>query len=174
MSDISQPLKTRRGVALYKNNPFVVKDILSRRITNTPGDMALVLQNGEKVADVAGFWQYEEVDSTKFVKLFVSGVRALKELTSAGAKVFEVLYTKIQESPNSERVYISFASVDQTLSPMSAKTYQRGMGELVSKGFIAGTPEQGWYWLNPAYIWNGDRLAFMKEYRRKKPPKDLD
>ena len=40
------------------------------------------------------------------------------------------------------------------------------MAELTEKGFIAATPVQGWYWLNPSFVWNGDRLAFVKEYRK--------
>ena len=53
---------------------------------------------GEIQTQIAGFWEAEEVDSTKFVKLFVRGVKALKELTGAGTKVFEVLYLRVQEN----------------------------------------------------------------------------
>jgi hypothetical protein len=50
---------------------------------------------------------------------------------------------------------------------MSEATYTRGMRELIEKGFLAATPNIGLYWLNPSFIWNGDRLAFVKEYWRK-------
>jgi hypothetical protein len=49
---------------------------------------------------------------------------------------------------------------------MSEATYTRGMKELTEKGFIAATQVQGWFWINPAYLWNGDRLAFVREFRR--------
>ena len=49
---------------------------------------------------------------------------------------------------------------------MSEATYTRGMRELTEKGFIAATTVQGLYWLNPSFVWNGDRLAFVKEYRK--------
>jgi hypothetical protein len=60
---------------------------------------------------------------------------------------------------------------------MSNPTYDRGMRELIEKGFIAATPSQGMFWLNPSFVWNGDRLAFVKEYsnassRAKKLEKD--
>ena len=33
---------------------------------------------------------------------------------------------------------------------------------------------QGMYWLNPSFVWNGDRLAFVKEYRKaSSKPKDV-
>lgn len=165
---MTKPQATRRGVALYDTNPFMV-DIVTktRRVTNKRGDMMLLNnETGEIQSNIAGFWEAEEVDSTKFVKLFVQGVKALKELSGAGTKVFEVLYSRVQENIGKDQVFMAFSSVDQALTPMSNPTYDRGMREILEKGFIAATPTQGWYWLNPSFVWNGDRLAFVKEYRK--------
>lgn len=170
------PTQTRRGVTIYTANPFMAEtDVQSktRRITNKRGDMMLVSNEGEIVSNVAGFWEAEEVDSTKFVKLFVRGVKALKELTGAGTKVFEVLYLRVQANIGKDQVHMAFAAVDQALTPMSNPTYDRGMRELIEKGFIAASPVQGWFWLNPSFVWNGDRLAFVKEYRRAAKPRDV-
>jgi hypothetical protein len=41
------------------------------------------------------------------------------------------------------------------------------MRELIDKGFVAPTEAVAWYWLNPDFMWNGDRLAFVREYRKK-------
>ena len=163
-----KPNATRRGVSLYEKNPFMFDvDVRTRRVTNKSGDMMLVnSQTGEIQSQIAGFWQGEEVDSTKFVKLFVQGVKALKELTGAGTKVFEVLYLRVQEAIGRDQIYMAFSSVDQALTPMSSPTYDRGMRELIEKGFIAATPSQGMYWLNPSFVWNGDRIAFVREYRK--------
>ena len=160
--------QTRRGVALYEKNPFMLDvSTKTRRVTNKRGDMMLVNSGtGEIQSNIAGFWESEEVDSTKFVKLFVQGVKALKELTGAGTKVFEVLYLRVQEAIGKDQIYMAFSSVDQALTPMSHSTYKRGLSELIEKGFIAATPSQGLYWLNPSFVWNGDRLAFVKEYRK--------
>lgn len=164
--------QTRRGVAVYDANPFMMEvSTRTRRVTNKRGDMMLVsAETGEIQAPVAGFWEAEEVDATKFVKLFVKGVKALKELTGAGTKVFEVLYLRVQEAIGKDQVFMSFSAIDQALTPMSFSTYKRGMAELMEKGFIAATPMQGIYWLNPSFVWNGDRLAFVKEYRRSASP----
>lgn len=161
--------QTRRGVALYEKNPFMMDmTTRTRKITNKRGNMMLVNSNtGEIQSEIAGFWEAEEVDSTKFVKLFLNGVKALKELTGAGTKVFEVLYLRVQKHVGKDQVFMSFASVDQALTPMSEATYTRGMRELMEKSFIAATPVQGWFWLNPSFVWNGDRLAFVQEYKRK-------
>jgi hypothetical protein len=165
----------RRGVAIYGENPFLPEiNTKTRRITNKRGDMCLVSsETGEIQSSVAGFWESQEVDSTKFVKLFVRGVKALKELTGSGTKVFEVLYLRVQESIGKDQIYMSFSAVDQTLTPMSNPTYDRGMRELIEKGFIAATPQQGMFWLNPDFVWNGDRIAFVKEYRKTKIDKAI-
>jgi hypothetical protein len=129
--------------------------------------MMLVSNEGELVSNVAGFWQMEEVDSTKFVKLFVNGVKALAELTNAGAKVFELLYTEMQKKPNEDSVYLSFTGIDKNAKSLSRSTFTRGISELIEKKFIASMPAVGWYWINPDFVWNGDRLRFVQEYRKK-------
>ena len=175
MTELTTPQQTRRGVAVYEENPFMMEvQTKTRRVTNKRGDMMLVSNEGEIVSNVAGFWEAEEVDATKFVKLFVKGVKALKELTGAGTKVFEVLYLRVQENIGKDQVFMAFSSVDQALTPMSEATYTRGMRELVAKGFIAATPTQGWFWLNPSFVWNGDRLAFVKEYRKASSKKAIE
>ena len=148
MTEQAEPMLTRRGVALYEKNPFMMEmTTRTKRVTNKRGDMMLVSSDneGELVSNVAGFWERKEVDSTKFVKLFINGVKALKELTGAGTRVFEVLYLRVQENIGKDQIYMSFNAVDQALTPMSEATYNRGMRELIKKGFIAATPNIGLY-----------------------------
>ena len=162
--------KTRRGVRVYDSNPFLQSGLVkpkTKRITNKRGDLMVVGETGEIVAPIAGFWQAEEVDSIKFVKLYVNGVRAFKDLTNAGTRVFEVLYLEVQKAIGRDRVYLSFTTLDPSVKNLSQATFTRGMRELIDKGFVAPTEAVAWYWLNPDYLWNGDRLAFVREYRRK-------
>ncbi len=121
---------------------------------------------GEIVAPAAGFWMAEEIDSTKFVKLYINGVKAFKELTSAGTKVFEVLYLEVQKGIGKDVIWLSFSEIDQSITPMGKATFMRGMRELIEKDFLAESTTQSKYFLNPDFLWNGDRLAFVKEYRK--------
>ena len=107
------------------------------------------------------------MDNAKFIKLYVNGVKAFKDLKGPGTKVFELMYLEMQRNIATDRVFMSFSAVDQTLNPVSMATYKRGMAELIAKSFLAPTPVQGWYWLNPDFVFNGDRLAFVREFRRK-------
>jgi hypothetical protein len=161
---------TRRGVALYDVNPFIPGTAIktkTRRVTNKRGDMMLINANtGEVQAPIAGFWEAEEVDSTKFIKLFVNGVKALAELTNAGTRVFELLYIEMQNNIGKDQIYLSYSGLDKNLKAISRSTFSRGLAELIEKRFIAAMPAVGWYWVNPDFIWNGDRLAFVKEFKR--------
>lgn len=169
-----EPIKTRRGLAVFAENPFLVEPkTRTKRIANKQGNMMLINGDGEIKSHVAGFWHGEEVDSEKFVKLFAKGVRAFAGLSSPGAKVFEVLYIQMQKFIGKDSVFMAFSCVNQSTNPMSDATYQRGMKDLVENGFIAAAPDQGWFWINPAFVWNGDRLAFIKEYKRVDTPRRI-
>lgn len=160
--------KTRRGVTLHDSNPFInpaLATFRTRRITNKKGDMMVVSKETDKVvAPIAGFWHAQEVDNAKFVKLYVSGVKAFCDLTGSGTKVFELLYLEVQNNIGKDQIFLSFSRIDQTATPIAPATYKRGIAELIAKGFVAATQTQSLYWLNPDYMWNGDRLAFVREY----------
>ena len=134
---------TRRGIELYEKNPFLSDAEVStrtRRVTNKRGDMMLVSsETGEITAPIAGFWEAEEVDSTKFIKLFVRGVKALAELSSSGTKVFELLYLEMQNNIGKDEVYLSYTDIDDNLK-VSRSTFSRGISELIEKRFIAAKP----------------------------------
>lgn len=168
---MTQQHETRRGVALHADNPFMAQvgmQLKTRKVMNRRGDMMLVSsETGEIQSQIAGFWEAEEVDSTKFVKIFVNGVRALAELTNAGTRVFELLYLEMQNNIGKDTVYLSYTGIDQRQKTISRSTFSRGLAEIIEKKFIAAQPAIGWYWVNPDFIWNGDRLTFVKEYRKK-------
>ena len=169
---MSQDKETRRGVSLHSENPFMANARIAtktKRVTNKRGDMMLLSNDGEVVSNVAGFWTTEEVDSTQFLKLFVNGVKALAELSNPGTKVFELLYCEMQNNIGKDQVYLSFTAIEH-ITTMSRATFKRGMAELIDKKFIAAMPAVGWYWVNPDYLWNGDRLAFVKDYVKQKSP----
>ena len=51
---------------------------------------------------------------------------------------------------------------------MSEKTFQRGLKELLERGFLS-PKAPNLFWVNPALFFRGDRVLFLKEYRRIKP-----
>ena len=174
MTEISSS-KSKRKVERYAKNPFVEGALVNtkvgvRKIIDQRGEkMMIVSQETGEIVAPAGFWQMQEVDKSQFVKLYVNGVKAFRELTGAGTKVFEILYLRMQDRPGQDQAMMTFPSVDQGSTPMSEATFYRGMRELIEKGFLAESTVPGMYFINPDYLWNGDRLAFVKEYRVRKP-----
>jgi hypothetical protein len=172
--------KSRRGLEQYTENPFLKNALITtktktKRMLNKKGDMMITSRDsGEIITPIAGFWHAEQVDNTKFVKLYINGVKAFKDLTSAGTKVFEILYLAIQKGIGKDVIWLSFTEIDQIVTPMAKATFMRGMRELIEKGFIAESITQNKYFINPDYIWNGDRLTFVKEYYKSKPIEFID
>lgn len=172
MSESETVFKSRRaGVVRHMSNPFLSAvaentRVGTKRITNKAGDKCMIVSEatGEILAP-AGFHEVIEVDRTQFVKLYINGVKAFQGLKAAGAKMFEVLYRTIQERPGQDRVYMHYHTIDQAITPISRATFDRGMNELLDKKFIAEALEPSMYYVNADYMYNGNRLAFIKEYR---------
>lgn len=178
MSDAVEVVKSRRGAIRHANNPFMSvaaaqSKVGQRRIANKRGDKFMIVSEGGEVVAPAGFHEVVEVDKTQFVKLYINGVKAFQGLKSAGAKVFELIYRAVQDRPGTDRIYLHFMGIEQAITPISRATFDRGMGELINRGFIAESMEPGMYYLNIDYLFNGNRLAFIKEYRIKSDDEQL-
>ncbi len=173
MAEKNDGLLSRRGQPKYKENPFLEKALTTtktrtRKISSTSGErMMVVSEDSGEVIGPAGFWQTEEVDQTQFIKLFVNGVKALKELSAAGTRVFELLYLEMQKNIGKDQIHLSFAGIDPAINDIKERTFYRGMQELVEKGFLAESVVMNLYFVNPDYVWNGDRLAFVRTFRLK-------
>lgn len=163
-------VKSRRGATRHVENPFVAKAAANsrsgtKRISNKAGDKFMIVSEQGEVMAPVGFHQVVEVDKTQFVKLYVNGVKAFQGLKSAGARVFELIYRAVQDSPGTDRIHLHFMEIDQVICTISRATFDRGMTELLEKEFIAEAMSPGLYYLNIDYMFNGNRLAFVKEYR---------
>lgn len=162
--------KSRRGMPIYKENPFI-KDALvatkqgTKRITNKTNDRMMIVSDQGEIIAPAGFHQVVEVDKTQFVKLYINGVKAFQGLSNPGTRVFEILYRMVQSTIGKDTIFVHYNEVDQSITPISRATFDRGMKELLEKKFIASTASPGVFYLNIDYMFNGNRLAFIKEYR---------
>lgn len=171
--------KSRRGFLRYKENPFLLPTVTntksgSKKVTSNKDKLLIISEDTGEYLAGAGFFHYQEVDKTQFLKLYINGVKALTELSSAGTKVFEVLYRTVQENINKDRILLAFDLIDQKVVSISESTFYRGMKELIEKKFIAETTTQNLYYINPDYIFNGDRLSFVKTFLKSNDPKKIE
>lgn len=85
---------------------------------------------------MAGFWTAKQVDSTQFIKLYVNGVKAFTDLSTKGAKVFELMYYEIQNSIGKDKIYLNFSTIEKDKIKISKTTFYDGLNELVEKNFL--------------------------------------
>lgn len=52
---------------------------------------------------------------------------------------------------------------------MSIPMMKRGLNELVKYKIVAPSAKIGAYYINPNFIFNGDRVRFITEIKRKRP-----
>jgi hypothetical protein len=130
-----------------------------------------------EITAVATIHTIEEKDDAEFVKVFASGIKAIYDLTKTASRVFQTVLEAYQAEPMSrgfvDSVYLAW--FDGGLSGrdvgMSDDTFQRGMKELLSKGFLSPRGPNV-FWVNPSLFFKGDRVLFLKEYRRKVSSED--
>jgi hypothetical protein len=113
------------------------------------------------------------VDKEQFVKVLMKGLKQGFTLNRAGQEMFWILMNLIaEEAMGKDEIYIPymerFTFKDGTVSPpLSTTKFYDGLESLRTAGFIAKHRRRGWYWINPAMVWNGDRVRFVEEYQLK-------
>jgi hypothetical protein len=162
----------KRGFPVYRTNPSVPQanglPTRSRRFNVPGGNAAVIVDNtsGEiKGIGGMGFWWEEEVDSSRFVKLFLDGIKQAAGLSKTGIQVFELVYMQMRAHPGSDEIKLNqYVAKDHGLSD---RTYQRGVRELLEKEFLYRSPSDGVFFVNIRFMFNGDRLAFVRSYHLK-------
>jgi hypothetical protein len=164
-----QAVDERYGVPVYQSNPSVPSETEIKRskraqigtdmrglvVDSSSGE---ILGHGGAIA-----YEWEEVDKERFVKLYLAGLKQAAGLSKAGLAVFETVYSQVRERPGQDTVPLD--SYSSSLHPV---TYRRGLRELLEKEFLFRSPNPGLFFVNIRFMFNGDRLAFVKGYKLKK------
>ena len=156
-----------------------MQTIIGNRIITAKGDenkKFIVSPNTGEIEGYSGFYTRQEVDKTHFLKLYLDGIKALTGLSTAGMKVFMLVYNKVtsNEGFNKDIIMLNYEMLsDDEKKKFSLRTFQRGITDLINLEFLAETMQSGVYFINPTYIYNGNRLAIVNEYILKSQPKQL-
>jgi hypothetical protein len=169
-----QKINLRKLAYSPSENPFMVgSEIKTKNKTiRTRGGTDLVDSETGEVVGQSVIHTIEERDEEHFVKVFAEGVRAAFDLTRTGARVFQAVLKEYQLT-DMRRGYADSLTLhffDNGLNGesigMSDRTFHNGLKELIAKGFLsAKAPNQ--FWINPALFFKGNRVAFLKEYRKR-------
>ncbi len=161
-------IREKHGIPVYRTNPSVPDPneiAKSKRVQIGDTHRGFVVDNGtgEILGRGAAFaYEFEEVDKERFVKLYLAGLKQASGLSKAGLAVFEIVYAALRESPGKDTVNLS-----QDESALAPATFRRGLRELLEKEFLFRSPYDGTFFVNIRFMFNGDRLAFVKGYKLK-------
>ncbi len=168
----------KQGIPVYATNPSIPsKDAIARLKKRRLGDehKGLIIDGTSEILGrgTAVVYEWEEVDTERFVKLFLGGIKKASGLSKTGLSIFEVIYNQMRESPNSDRVMLSFYRASQQIEGLNERTYRRGVRELLEREIIFRSPEEGAFFVDIGCMFNGDRLAFVKGYHLKEVQPEL-
>jgi hypothetical protein len=168
--------KSKRGFKRYETNPSVppAGSLASRtKRVEVPGGKAAVIidsSSGEiRGIGGMGFWWDEEVDRGQFVKLFLDGIKQAAGLSKAGMKVFEVVYNQVRRNPGKDKIELNYYLARKYGLEMPERTFRHGLRQLLEKEFIYESLVSEVFFVNIRYMFNGDRLAFVRTYHVKRP-----
>lgn len=163
-----EAVSEKRGVPVYRTNPSVPdpNEIRRGKRAQIGNEVkGLVVDNG--TGEILGHggaiaYEWEEVDKERFVKLYLAGLKQAAGLSKAGLSVFEIVYNQVRANPGKDTVMLAAA---ETTLPRA--TYFRGLRELLDKEFLYKSTYDSAYFVNIRFMFNGDRLAFVKGYKLK-------
>jgi len=173
----------KQGISIYKYNPSVPDAIKPNQVKRTKigGDRKGYIVNnntGELSIGGASFYEFEEVDNTRFVKLFLEGIKQFSGLSKTAMELLEVIYRQLQDKHGKDTIILSHFIVNEAIKDMNERKYHRALRELLNKEIIFRSPADSLFFVNIRYMFNGDRLAFVKGYQRegtgKQKTLDLD
>lgn len=146
---------------------------LRRRVVRAGRGRDLVDPITGEVEAVAAVHTVETVDDGQFVKVFADGVKAAFGLSRTAYRVFQVVLDEYQRTPMAggyaDSIYLAWFGngLSGRDIGMTDRTFQTGLKELLLKGFLAPRAPN-MYWVNPGLFFRGDRVAFIKEYHRRR------
>lgn len=179
MTTSSGILKTK-----YKENPFVegtsfTVPIRSRsEVLDTAGPLQVTATQTGETLEVAQIRRVKNVDTESFVKLYVAHLDAFFDLKPGTVRLLMALLDELSNAKNAhgDTIYLNYGRVrdyfqDRDAKPPAKATFFSALAELTENGVVAPSVDTNLWFINPAIFFNGDRIRFVTELRRKRASK---
>lgn len=172
--------RLKYGIA-FKENPFIIdtqngemilkidKTVKSKNVGST--EWALLNVNTSEIQGTNIIYRNHDVDSTKFVKLYVGYMQVLFDLKKPAQKLIQYIISELK--PNQDEVFIYVPDAQKFCQWKVRNQYYTAIKELVDKEIIAQSMRDGWFFLNPNVLFNGDRFTVIDRYNRKNAQLEL-
>ncbi|MHA6860376.1 hypothetical protein [Ralstonia pseudosolanacearum] len=159
---IGQAIKnTRKGVKLHFNNADCQFTVYQH-------------ESEEMKSAAIDFVAKTFVDKDQFIKIYIHSLPVLAELKNSTKVLFQYVLMALHKGIKQDSVYLSYEDyvdcVNQypLMSRISKATYFRCINELLENKVVFKSTKPNIFFVNIAYIFNGDRLTFIRQYQLKK------
>ncbi len=171
--------RSKKDVTVHRENPFMGNGIAysfpvrQKKIMIKGGKAIVDRETGEEESS-AEITQIKWVDGEQFIKLFTQNLKIFFDLKPTTFKILQVLLSQLQSVINSDIILLNITVVEdyfiQTkIKKISKASFHNCIKELIDKHFIAQSHlGAGMYFINPHLFFNGDRVKFTTEIRKRK------
>lgn len=160
----------------FKENPFLCLLMDQMKLTwktkgvlNGIGSVEYVDKDTGQIVSASEnrvFRRKEYVDSGTFTKMYYSQMKILFSLSGTTIKVFGYFIQQMDESNENGKVYFRLKECMDFLNLRSRASIYSGLRELITRGFICKTDIPWQFFVNPLYVFKGNRLVIFNEYIR--------
>lgn len=170
--------KVKKEIVRYTDNPFLesldvkvkTKQIKVSKI-GRDNNILMNPETGESSGTYVG--TYKRVDDEQFLKLFTANIALTFDLKAAGIKAFNVVCWMMQKKgierdllTIDKHVLEDFNAVHN--KKLSRAVLYRGLDDLIENQIVARSRREAEYFINPNFLFNGDRIVFATVIERKK------
>lgn len=165
-------------IVRHEENPFIEhmhlsirsKNIKLSKIGKSNAVDLVNTETGEHHGTYIG--TTKRVDNEQFIKLFTANLALTFDLKAAGIKAFNVLCFVMENKIEKDKVIIDKLVLDdfnkRYEKKLSKTVLYRGISELIENQIIARSLREAEYFINPNFVFNGDRVVFATIIERKK------
>jgi hypothetical protein len=162
----------QKGFEKHTENPFKGFALVhsTKKASYQVSDRNISIVNdetGDRISEATHMSTFYKVDSAKFTKLYEGGLQAIFALKSPGMKVLKIVLQELSQKPGTDQISLSYI---QAKDEIKQSTYTRGVRELVDAKIIAPAFVPARWYINPAIIFNGDRLVLTARYEKEMKP----
>ena len=170
--------KKLKDFEMNKTNPFakqalvnIGNALITRTVKTANKDESALLKavdnNGELLGNTV-FLRTRVVDTENFAKVYKLGFQQFADLKPSTLAVFQFIVQCL--TPNRDDFYF-FVEDAMESTKYSKMTIYRALSELCNKNIIARGRTEEQYYINPMYVFNGDRVTFATTWIRDNYPK---
>lgn len=147
----------------YSENPFVDDHI--RMIVPGRSHEYVHLESLTNQDGVPHIVRHQVVDEEKFVKIYIAYMDVWMGLSKKAQKVLQYVFKSLK--PNKDKVEISIEGLSDFTGYNSYGPLYSGLNELIEAQLLCRTRHELIYYINPKFVFNGNRLRLGEELLRK-------